>query len=103
MSSLKSLIKQHTERLLSLKLIAEFASESAYNLLRFIQKEIDEYGSYDGEVRRIFKCWIYNYTTNGYQFTILDLSRSATTLNRLERSIQIGINKIPIVEIVLPI
>ncbi|GJT66850.1 hypothetical protein Tco_1018330 [Tanacetum coccineum] len=31
-----------------LKLIAESASESAYNLLRFIQKQIDEYGSYDG-------------------------------------------------------
>ncbi|GKC64890.1 hypothetical protein Tco_1097488 [Tanacetum coccineum] len=26
----------------------ESASESAYNLLRFIQKQIDEYGSYDG-------------------------------------------------------
>ncbi|GKA62020.1 hypothetical protein Tco_0761539 [Tanacetum coccineum] len=27
---------------------AESASESAYNLLRFIQNQIDEYGSYDG-------------------------------------------------------
>ncbi|GJX08257.1 hypothetical protein Tco_0196189 [Tanacetum coccineum] len=43
-----SLTKETLKRMLSLKLIAEFASESAYNLLRFIQKQIDEYGSYDG-------------------------------------------------------
>ncbi|GJZ20250.1 hypothetical protein Tco_0556840 [Tanacetum coccineum] len=42
------LTKETLERMLSLKLIAESASESAYNLLRFIQKQIDEYGSYDG-------------------------------------------------------
>ncbi|GJV27419.1 hypothetical protein Tco_1383867 [Tanacetum coccineum] len=42
------LIKETLERMMSLKLIAESASESAYNLLRFIQKQIDEYGSYDG-------------------------------------------------------
>ncbi|GKF23079.1 hypothetical protein Tco_0075401, partial [Tanacetum coccineum] len=44
-----SLIKETLERMLSLKLITESASESAYNLLRFIQKKIDEYGSYDGK------------------------------------------------------
>ncbi|GKE73599.1 hypothetical protein Tco_1535640 [Tanacetum coccineum] len=42
------LTKETLERMMSLKLIAEFASESAYNLLRFIQKQIDEYESYDG-------------------------------------------------------
>ncbi|GJW47419.1 hypothetical protein Tco_0079065 [Tanacetum coccineum] len=42
------LIKETLERMMSLKLIAESASESAYNLLRFIQKQIDEYGSNDG-------------------------------------------------------
>ncbi|GJT27014.1 xylulose kinase-1, partial [Tanacetum coccineum] len=42
------LTKETLERMMSLKLIAESASESAYNLLRFIQKQIDEYGSYDG-------------------------------------------------------
>ncbi|GJV46808.1 ribonuclease H-like domain, gag-pre-integrase domain protein [Tanacetum coccineum] len=42
------LTKETLERMLSLKLIAESASESAYNLLRFIQKQIDEYGSHDG-------------------------------------------------------
>ncbi|GJX42271.1 hypothetical protein Tco_0257261 [Tanacetum coccineum] len=42
------LIKETLERMMSLKLIAESAGESAYNLLRFIQKQIDEYGSYDG-------------------------------------------------------
>ncbi|GJU01743.1 hypothetical protein Tco_1112081 [Tanacetum coccineum] len=40
--------KETLERMMSLKLIAESASKSAYNLLRFIQKQIDEYGSYDG-------------------------------------------------------
>ncbi|GJX19997.1 hypothetical protein Tco_0222674 [Tanacetum coccineum] len=42
------LIKETLERMLSLKLIVESASENAYNLLRFIQKQIDEYGSYAG-------------------------------------------------------
>ncbi|GJT41137.1 hypothetical protein Tco_0941002 [Tanacetum coccineum] len=42
------LIKETLERMMSLKLIAESARESAYNLLRFIQKQIDEYGSNDG-------------------------------------------------------
>ncbi|GKA06390.1 hypothetical protein Tco_0685614 [Tanacetum coccineum] len=42
------LTKETLERMLSLKLIIESASESDYNLLRFIQKHIDEYGSYDG-------------------------------------------------------
>ncbi|GJV01190.1 hypothetical protein Tco_1334759 [Tanacetum coccineum] len=41
------LTKETLKRMLSLKLIAESASKSAYNLLRFIQKQIDEYGSYD--------------------------------------------------------
>ncbi|GJX84902.1 hypothetical protein Tco_0335676 [Tanacetum coccineum] len=36
------LTKETLERMMSLKLIAESASESAYNLLRFIQKQIDE-------------------------------------------------------------
>ncbi|GJS06868.1 hypothetical protein Tco_0363664 [Tanacetum coccineum] len=42
------LTKETLERMMSLKLIAESVSKSAYNLLRFIQKQIDEYGSYDG-------------------------------------------------------
>ncbi|GJW55807.1 hypothetical protein Tco_0099892 [Tanacetum coccineum] len=46
------LTKETLERMMSLKLIAESASESAYNLLRFIQKHIDEYGSYDGKVMK---------------------------------------------------
>ncbi|GJZ41581.1 hypothetical protein Tco_0588467 [Tanacetum coccineum] len=42
------LTKETLKRMMSLKLIAECASESAYNLLRFIQKHIDESGSHDG-------------------------------------------------------
>ncbi|GJX84642.1 hypothetical protein Tco_0335416 [Tanacetum coccineum] len=34
--------------MLSLRLVAGTASEDAYTLLRFIQKQIDEYGSHDG-------------------------------------------------------
>ncbi|GJV13629.1 hypothetical protein Tco_1355170 [Tanacetum coccineum] len=67
------LIKETLKRMLSLRLVAGTTSEDAYTLLRFIQKHIDEYGSHD-EVS-------------------LDLSRLATTLNRLERSIQTGIYK----------
>ncbi|GJX96004.1 hypothetical protein Tco_0351802, partial [Tanacetum coccineum] len=42
------LTKETLERMMSLKLIAESASDSAYDLLRFIQKQIDEAGSHDG-------------------------------------------------------
>ncbi|GJX52039.1 hypothetical protein Tco_0280408, partial [Tanacetum coccineum] len=42
------LIKETLKRMMSLKLIAEFASDSTYDLLRFIQKHIDEAGSHDG-------------------------------------------------------
>ncbi|GJR81734.1 hypothetical protein Tco_0152519 [Tanacetum coccineum] len=42
------LTKEILERMMSLKLIAESASDGAYDLLRFIQMKIDEAGSYDG-------------------------------------------------------
>ncbi|GKA66402.1 hypothetical protein Tco_0766210 [Tanacetum coccineum] len=42
------LTKETLERMMSLKLIAESASDGAYDLLRFIQKQIDEAGSHDG-------------------------------------------------------
>ncbi|GJX19682.1 hypothetical protein Tco_0222359 [Tanacetum coccineum] len=45
------LTKETLERMMSLKLIDESASESAYDLLRFIQKQINEYGSYDGNIK----------------------------------------------------
>ncbi|GJU62618.1 ribonuclease H-like domain-containing protein [Tanacetum coccineum] len=42
------LTKETLERMLSLRLVAGTASEDAHTLLRFIQKQIDEYGSHDG-------------------------------------------------------
>ncbi|GKD89179.1 hypothetical protein Tco_1364686 [Tanacetum coccineum] len=42
------LTKETLERMMSLKLVTETANESAYNLLRFIQKQIDESKSHDG-------------------------------------------------------
>ncbi|GKD58603.1 hypothetical protein Tco_1296112 [Tanacetum coccineum] len=42
------LIIETLERMMALKLIAESASDSAYNLLRFIQKQIDESRSHYG-------------------------------------------------------
>nr|GEW47194.1 hypothetical protein [Tanacetum cinerariifolium] len=44
------------KRMLSLRLIAESASDVAYDLLRFIQKHIDDLEGMI-EDRRIFKCW----------------------------------------------
>ncbi|GJS75216.1 hypothetical protein Tco_0725097 [Tanacetum coccineum] len=41
--------KETLERMLSLRLVVGTASKDAYTLLRFIQKQIDEYGSHDGE------------------------------------------------------
>ncbi|GJU85251.1 hypothetical protein Tco_1292797 [Tanacetum coccineum] len=45
------LTKETLERMLSLRLVAGTASEDAYTLLRFIQKQIDEYGSHDGDIK----------------------------------------------------
>ncbi|GJR62043.1 hypothetical protein Tco_1504205 [Tanacetum coccineum] len=42
------LTKETLERMFSLRLVARTASEDAYTLLIFIQKQIDEYGSHDG-------------------------------------------------------
>ncbi|GJR12139.1 hypothetical protein Tco_0794791 [Tanacetum coccineum] len=43
------LTKETLERMLALRLIAENESEAAFDLLRFIQKQIDESGIHDGE------------------------------------------------------
>ncbi|GJS15860.1 hypothetical protein Tco_0410332 [Tanacetum coccineum] len=45
------LTKETLEILLSLRLVAETASEDAYTLLRFIQKQIDEFGNQDGNIK----------------------------------------------------
>ncbi|GKE30624.1 hypothetical protein Tco_1446008, partial [Tanacetum coccineum] len=42
------LTKETLERMLALRLIAESESEAIFDLLRFIQKKIDESGSHDG-------------------------------------------------------
>ncbi|GJX51852.1 hypothetical protein Tco_0278697, partial [Tanacetum coccineum] len=42
------LTKETLEMMMSLKLIVESTSDGTYDLLRFIQKHIDEAGSYDG-------------------------------------------------------
>ncbi|GKA56006.1 hypothetical protein Tco_0755078 [Tanacetum coccineum] len=47
------LTKETLEKMMSLKLVAESASDGAYNLLRSIQKQIDESGSYDGSEKDI--------------------------------------------------
>ncbi|GKB96475.1 hypothetical protein Tco_0982612 [Tanacetum coccineum] len=44
------LTKETLKRMLSLKLVTRTASEYAYTLLRFIQKQIDEYGIHDGDL-----------------------------------------------------
>ncbi|GJX73088.1 hypothetical protein Tco_0311683 [Tanacetum coccineum] len=42
------LTKETLERMLALRLIVESESEAAFDLLRFVQKQIDESGSHDG-------------------------------------------------------
>nr|GFB67747.1 hypothetical protein [Tanacetum cinerariifolium] len=42
------LTKETLERMLALRLIAESDNEAVFDLLRFIQKQIDESGSHDG-------------------------------------------------------
>ncbi|GJY67172.1 putative ribonuclease H-like domain-containing protein [Tanacetum coccineum] len=44
------LTKETLERMMALRLIAEFESEAIFDLLRFIQQQIDESGSHDGKL-----------------------------------------------------
>ncbi|GJT46347.1 putative ribonuclease H-like domain-containing protein, partial [Tanacetum coccineum] len=50
------LIRETLERIMELRLTANFEGEFVFDLLRFIQKQIDEFGAKMG-VRRIFECW----------------------------------------------
>ncbi|GJU08149.1 ribonuclease H-like domain-containing protein [Tanacetum coccineum] len=63
------LTKETLERMLALRLIAESKSEAVFDLLRFIQQKLMNLEAMM-EVRRIFKCWFYNHTTNGHEFTM---------------------------------
>ncbi|GJV79290.1 putative ribonuclease H-like domain-containing protein [Tanacetum coccineum] len=152
MAERKYPLTKKLEKMMSLKLVAKSASNSAYDLLRFIQKQIDDSGSYDGTLvisektatgketsnpfmagslpkttrltysssskSKLKNSYVFGYilqvikklklkkhevstastsvSTGSRVSTVsisLDLSRLATTLNRLERSIQIGVNK----------
>ncbi|GKE76924.1 hypothetical protein Tco_1543044, partial [Tanacetum coccineum] len=42
------LTKETLKRMLALRLIVESESEAVFDLLRFIQQQIDESGSHDG-------------------------------------------------------
>nr|GFC71799.1 hypothetical protein [Tanacetum cinerariifolium] len=42
------LIKETLNRMLALRLISEYESEAVFDLLRFIQKQIDKSGNHDG-------------------------------------------------------
>ncbi|GKC50830.1 hypothetical protein Tco_1073575 [Tanacetum coccineum] len=48
------LTKETLERMLALRLIAESESEAVFDLLRFIQKQIDESGSHDGICQKLY-------------------------------------------------
>ncbi|GJS26045.1 hypothetical protein Tco_0486665 [Tanacetum coccineum] len=56
------LTKETLKRMMSLKLITESVSDGAYDLLRFIQKQIDEAGSRDGGKKALkFVSYHLNY------------------------------------------
>ncbi|GKC46657.1 hypothetical protein Tco_1064379 [Tanacetum coccineum] len=48
------LIKETLERMLALRLIAESESEAVFDLLRFIQQQIDESRSHDGICQKLY-------------------------------------------------
>ncbi|GJS83983.1 putative ribonuclease H-like domain-containing protein [Tanacetum coccineum] len=74
------LTKETLERMLSLRLVAGTASEDAYTLLRFIQKQIDEYGSHDGAMTKI-----NDVEANLEQFKSETLAWQKETSNRFDR------------------
>nr|GEW28016.1 ribonuclease H-like domain-containing protein [Tanacetum cinerariifolium] len=65
------LTKETLERMLVLRLIVESESEAVFDLLRFIQKQIDESGSHDGSEKDLAPCYcnkalaILEQTANG--------------------------------------
>nr|GEU63988.1 ribonuclease H-like domain-containing protein [Tanacetum cinerariifolium] len=59
------LTKETLERMLALRLIAESESEVVFDLLRFIQKKIDESGSHDGSEKDLKELAIPKQTTLG--------------------------------------
>ncbi|GJU96067.1 hypothetical protein Tco_1320823 [Tanacetum coccineum] len=66
------LTKDTLKRMLALRLIAESESEASkmMNLEAIIG------------VRRIFKCWFYNHTTNGHQFTMSNRHQELASLEQ---------------------
>ncbi|GJW81900.1 hypothetical protein Tco_0145875, partial [Tanacetum coccineum] len=73
--------KETLKKMMSLKLVAESTSDGAYNLLRSIQKQLMNLEALM-EVRRIFKCWFYNHTTNGHQFTMSNRHQELASLEQ---------------------
>nr|GEU29649.1 reverse transcriptase domain-containing protein [Tanacetum cinerariifolium] len=51
------LTKETLERMLALRLIAEYESEAIFDLLRFIQKQIHKFGSHDGSEKDLAPCY----------------------------------------------
>ncbi|GJW75550.1 ribonuclease H-like domain-containing protein [Tanacetum coccineum] len=59
------LIRETLERMIELRLTAESEGEAVFNLLRFIQKQIDEFGGQDGNIKN----WlVQKQTTFGKDF-----------------------------------
>ncbi|GJV52849.1 hypothetical protein Tco_1448590 [Tanacetum coccineum] len=111
------LTKETLESMLALRLIVESESEVVFDLLRFNQKQINESESHDKICQKLYgnqltmlhskelaslkqtalALAILEQTATGKEISnlfmavSLDLSRLATTLNRLERSIKSGI------------
>ncbi|GJT77730.1 hypothetical protein Tco_1044455 [Tanacetum coccineum] len=73
------LTKETLKRMLALRLIVEFESKASFDLLRFIQSKLMNLEAIMG-VRRIFKCWFYNHTTNGHQFTMSNRHQELASL-----------------------
>ncbi|GJU16406.1 hypothetical protein Tco_1144372 [Tanacetum coccineum] len=48
------LTKETLKRMLTLRLIADSESEAVFYLLRFVQKQIDEFGSHDGICQKLY-------------------------------------------------
>ncbi|GJW85575.1 hypothetical protein Tco_0158720 [Tanacetum coccineum] len=76
------LTNETLKRMLALRLIAESKSEAVF--YSFNSKLMNLEAMI--EVRRIFKCWFYNHTTNGHQFTMSNGHQELASLEQTASS-----------------
>nr|GEY38699.1 hypothetical protein [Tanacetum cinerariifolium] len=79
------LIKETLERMLALRFIAECESEAIFDLLRFIQKQIDESGSHDGSEKDL----VAKVLIVGYEHVVMNCGSAGNRISSMTMALLI--------------